>query len=142
MNVRAGCAAQASDDFCVLRSPLEGGGVVVAVAGELDLCSSQTLGEHLTAAADSGARPMLVDLSDLRFIDSTGLGVLALLARRLTPAAADLMIVSPEGRVRGLLAMTGLDQVIPVHPTRGEALRSDALACGSQRRAGSAVQDA
>ena len=112
----------------------QGGAVVVAVAGELDLCSSQTLREHLTAAADAGASTIVVDLGELSFIDSTGLGVLALLARRLTPAAADLVIVCPEGRVRGLLAMTGLDRFIPVYPTRGEALRGEAVRRGPESR--------
>ena len=134
MNLRAGCATPASDGFRIRRMPLAGGVVVVAVAGELDLCSSQTLREHLTAAVDSGASSIVVDLGELSFIDSTGLGVLALLARRLTLEATELMIVSPEGRARGLLAMTGLDRFIPVYPTRGEALRGEALRRGPQAR--------
>ena len=128
MSSRAGWAAQASDDVRIRRTTLEDGAIVVAVAGELDLCSSQTLREHLTAAADSGATSIVVDLSELSLIDSTGLGVLALLARRLTLDSVDLAIVCPEGRISRLLALTKLDQVIPVYATRGEALRREAVA--------------
>ena len=134
MSSRADWAAQASDDFRIRRTTLEDGAIVVAAAGELDLCSSQTLREHLTAAADSGAASIVVDLSELSLIDSTGLGVLALLARRLTLESVDLAIVCPECRTRGLLAMTGLDRFIPVYPTRGEALRGAALTRGLESR--------
>ena len=76
---------------------------------------------------------MLVDLSELRFIDSTGIGVLAMAARRLA-LEVGLAIVCPEGRVCGLLAMTGLDRVVPIFPTRSEALCSEVLTSGPESR--------
>ena len=123
---------QGGDDFHIRRTALADGAIVVAVAGELDLCSSHTLREALLAAADSGAASIVVDLSELSLIDSTGLGVLALLARRLTLASVDLAIVCPEGRVCGLLTQTGLDRAIPVYPTGGEALRPAVLTRGPE----------
>ncbi len=127
MSSRAGCEARGGD-FRIRRTAPADGAIVVAVAGELDLCSSHTLRETLLAAADSGAASIVVDLSELSLIDSTGLGVLALLARRAAPAAAELVIVCPEGRVSRLLTLSGLDQVVPVYATRGAALRGEAVA--------------
>ena len=132
MSSRAGCEAHGGGGFRIRRLPLEDGAIVVAVAGELDLCSSHTLRETLLAAADSGVASIVVDLSELSLIDSTGLGVLALLARRLTLTSVDLAIVCPEGRISRLLAMTEFDQVLPVYATRGEALRREALARGPE----------
>ena len=123
---RAGRAAPGRGGFRISRVRL-GGGVVVEVAGELDVCSSHTLREKLSAAADSGASPLVVDLTELRFIDSTGLGVLVMLWRRLEPEAG-LAIICPEGRVCRTLALAGLDRMIPVFSTRSEALCSEVAA--------------
>lgn len=124
ISLRADRAAPGLDDFRIRRVPLEGGGVVVEVAGELDICSSYTLREKLVAAEVSRAAPLVVDLSKLSFIDSTGLGVLAMLGRRF--ALEDgLAIVCPNGRARRSLALAGLEQLIPVFHTRSEALGSE-----------------
>ncbi len=104
------------------------GCAVVEVAGRLDLRSSFTLRESLISIMNSGSLPMLVDLTDVNFIDSTGLGVLAVLARHPKLDLADLAIVCPEGRVRTTLRIAGLDQVISVYPTQGQALRDEVAA--------------
>ena len=111
------------DVFRIRRLRLEDGSVLVVVAGELDLCSSHTFREHLAAAADSGAAQIVVDFTELKLIDSTGLGVLAALARRSALEGGTLTVVCPEGRARTLLAITGLDRVLPVYATRGEGAR-------------------
>ena len=110
------------DDFRVKHLRLESGAVVVQVTGELDLCSSHVFREQLLSALESGASPLVIDLSELSLIDSTGLGVLAVLARRVTLEATELALVCPEGRIRGTLKTTGLQRTIPVYPTREEAL--------------------
>ncbi len=119
---------RASDGFRIKRLRLGDGAVVVEVAGELDLCSSHTFREHLAGATDSGAAAVVVDLTGISFIDSTGLSVLAVQARRAALDGPALAVVCPEGRVRKVLTMTGLDRVIPVYATRGKAQRSEALA--------------
>jgi anti-sigma B factor antagonist len=101
---------------------------IVEVAGRLDLCSSCTLRESLISAVDSGAAKVLIDLSGVEFIDSTGLSVLAVVARHPRHGVTDLAIVCPEGRVREALRAAGLDQVIPVRSTKDAALAEEAVA--------------
>ena len=120
--MRAGRATNGREDFHIRRLRLDDGGVVVEVSGELDICSSHTLREKLAAASILGASHLVVDLSELRFIDSTGIGVLAMAARRLA-LEVGLAIVCPQGRGCRTLMLTGLDRVAPVYSTRGEALR-------------------
>ena len=127
IGVRAGRATHAGDDFRIRRLRLDDGGLVVEVAGELDVCSSHTLREKLTATPVLDASRLVVDLSRLRFIDSTGIGVLAMAARRLA-LEAGLTIVCPEGRVCRALTLAGLDRVVPLYSTRSEALCSEAAA--------------
>jgi anti-sigma B factor antagonist len=122
IGVRTGRAMHGRDDFRIRRERLDDG-VVLEVSGRLDICSSHTLREKLALAAVSGASRLVVDLSELRFIDSTGIGVLAMAARRLA-LEAGLAIVCPEGRVCRTLALAGLDRVAPIYTTRSEALCS------------------
>ena len=117
-----------SDGFRIKRLRLEDGAVVVQVAGELDLCSSHTFRAHLASALDSGAAAVVVDFTEISFIDSTGLSVLAVQARRAALDGPVLAVVCPEGRIRKRLTMTGLDRAVPVYPSRGAALRGVTVA--------------
>ncbi len=87
---------------------------VLRVAGEIDLCSSFSFREQLSRAAEGGAAQVVLDLSEVRLIDSTGLSVLAGIARRLFLEARELALICPEGRLRRVLATTGLDRLVPV----------------------------
>jgi anti-sigma B factor antagonist len=126
MSLRAGRAPHGRDDFRIRSSRLDDGVVVIEVSGELDICSSHTVRETL-ATSLSGASRLVVDLSGLRFIDSTGIGLLAMAVRRLA-LEAGLAIVCPGGRVRKTLALTGLDRLVPIYSTQNEALCSEAVA--------------
>jgi len=117
-----------SSGFRIERLRLGDGAEVVQVAGELDLCSTHTFKEHLASAVDSDAAVVVVDLTEISFIDSTGLSLLAVQARRAALGGPVLAVVCPDGRVRKLLTMTGLDQVVPVYSTRAAALRGATLA--------------
>jgi anti-anti-sigma factor len=69
-----------------------------------------------------------VDLSDVEFIDSTGLGVLAVAARHPGLDVADLVLVAGEGSVSRSLRLAGLDRVISVYPTQDHMLLGKAAA--------------
>lgn len=117
-----------SDGFRIKRLWLGDGAVVVQVAGELDLCSSLTFRAHLASAMDSGAAAVVVDFTEISFIDSTGLGALGVQAHRAALHGPVLAVVCPEGRIRKLLTMTGLDRIAPVYSLRDAALRGVTVA--------------
>ena len=108
-------------DFRISFERQDGDVAVVRVSGEIDLCSSLSFREHLTRVIDGGAAKVAVDLSQVSFIDSAGLGVLAGVARRIVLKAHELVIVCPDGRTRRVLATVGMDRVIPVVPALEEA---------------------
>jgi anti-sigma B factor antagonist len=107
---------------------LEHGPAIVQVTGRLDLYSSLGLRESLFSILDSGAPPVLVDLTDVDFIDSTGLGVIAVLARHPKVDPAEIAIICPDGRVRRTLTLVGIDQSISVYATLDEAVEQEAAA--------------
>lgn len=102
----------------------ERGDVVVAhLKGELDIAGAPGVGESISDAVPTSARGLVVDCSDLDFIDSSGIAMLFGLARRLGSRRQDLRVVARGGRpVARVLQIVEFDRAAPVHETLDEAL--------------------
>lgn len=98
-----------------------GDAVVLAVGGDLDLDSITPLALAL-AAARRGTGPVVVDLADVDFADSTTVNVLLQARREL---GARMRAARPSPFVRRLFAVIGLGQAVPVHESVEAALASD-----------------
>jgi anti-sigma B factor antagonist len=94
----------------------------VSVHGDLDLHSADELGDRLVEAAADGASTVLVDLSDVEFVDSQGLGALLRGTRRLGGGAGRFRLVVPDPQIRRVFEITALDRVFPLDETREQAL--------------------
>lgn len=91
---------------------------LVRVSGELDIYTAPRLREQLLWLTDqsaSGAARVLLDLNDVTFIDSTGLGAIVGAHRRFTQRGGTLELVCGPSPVHRLLTITRLDQVFRVH---------------------------
>ena len=88
---------------------------VITVSGEVDLASSPQLDDAIISALDSGAKAVAIDLTDVSFMDSSGLGVIVRGLKRCREAEIDLDLVITNERVLKVFGITGLDQVIPIH---------------------------
>ena len=98
------------------------GARVVAIRGELDIATSPGAREVLYEAARDRARPLVIDLSECQFIDSTGLAALLHGAKPLQNGESHVAIASPNSDVRRLFELTAIDQTIPVHDSLDEAI--------------------
>jgi anti-sigma B factor antagonist len=108
-------------DAAVATTRLDDGTHVLAVRGELDLYSTPQLTAELDAIAGERTN-VVVDLSEVSFMDSTALGAILLASRRLRDAERRLALVSPVPGTTKLLTMVGIDRVVPVVDSRDEAL--------------------
>lgn len=99
-----------------------GGFPVVAVSGEVDVYSAPALKDSLTELLQSGVVTVIVDLSAVAFLDSTGLGALVEARSATTEAGGSLPLVCSQERILKLFAITGLDGVFTIHPTVDEAV--------------------
>lgn len=96
---------------------------LLAVCGEIDLDTAPVLLETLLSVVEREAGPVVIDLSEVPFMDSTGVHVLIDTLRRLEPQNRRLAIACREdGQVHRLLAMTGLLDTLTVHPSRQRAV--------------------
>ena len=100
---------------------------IVTAAGEIDISTVTRMRECLFELAASG-RPLVADLEQVSFIDSTGLAALVGTAKRATACGGSLYAVSGQVKIRQLFRLTGLDSRIPLFSTLDEAL--EALTAG------------
>jgi anti-sigma B factor antagonist len=94
---------------------------VLALVGDLDVHTAPALRKALYPAvtqATAKGTPVVVDLQGLRFMDSTGLGVIVGAGRGGGADAAQVHLVSAQPRVLRLLQITGVVEALPVHPDR------------------------
>jgi anti-sigma B factor antagonist len=98
----------------------EPGYAVMTVTGEIDIATVARLRERLFELAASG-RPVVVDLDQVRFIDSTGLAVLVGAAKRATAHGGSLHVAGARAQIRQLFRLTGLDRQMPLARTVDEA---------------------
>ena len=95
---------------------------VVTASGELDVHTAPALKGQLDALSQVPNPCLIVDLGDVGFIDSTGLGVLVSTLKHVRESGGSLDVVVASPRVLRVFALTGLDVVIPLHATLDGAL--------------------
>jgi anti-sigma B factor antagonist len=94
---------------------------VISVEGELDLSTAPRLKWMLIDALEAGHSQLVVDLSLATFMDSTALGVLVGVRRRLD-GDARLAIVCMQPKVLRIFEFAGMDGAFAIFPTPDEAL--------------------
>ena len=93
---------------------------VVPLSGDIDLATAPALRARLTDLLDGGCS-LVLDLRELRFIDSTGLGVLVGALRRVRADGRELRLAGPPPGVHRVFSVTGLDHVFRIFPSVEEA---------------------
>jgi anti-anti-sigma factor len=98
--------------LAVSTDPADGPNLVVRLAGNLDLAGLTDITEQVEELLARDPQPLVVDLADVAFIDSSGVGLLIRLAHRFGPMRA--RAASPSVRrvikVLGLVDLLGLDE--------------------------------
>jgi anti-sigma B factor antagonist len=106
--------------FCVRCTS---GCAVVVATGEIDLYTAPALRDALVKAGESSSR-IVIDLTDVTFVDSTGLGVMLGALGRARDTDRSVSLVGPTDMVKRVLQITHLDQVFPTYALLEEALTS------------------
>ena len=107
-----------------LSTRSENGRTIVEVAGEIDVYTAPKLREQLAELVDSGRYDIVVDMTGVEFLDSTGLGVLVGGLKRVRSHDGSLALVCNQERILKIFRITGLTKVFPIHDTLDEALQA------------------
>ena len=105
-----------------VRLPRHHEATVVALAGELDVVDADSLRHRLVVLVETGHTHLVVDLTGVTFMDSTGLGVLVGARRRVGDRGGRLVLVVDQEPLRKVLRVSALTQVFPLHRTLEGAL--------------------
>jgi anti-sigma B factor antagonist len=99
----------------------EGPFTVVEVGGEVDVYTAPRLREAVVTAIDTGSTRMVIDVENVEFLDSTGVGVLVGALKKVRSSGGTLDIVCTQPRLLKIFDITGLDKVFGLHTSVAEA---------------------
>ena len=95
---------------------------VVSPRGDLGMGTADEMKRTLTKLVDDGSRKLLVDLGEVGYVDSLGLGALVASLKHARSVGGDLRLCALQDDVRVLFEMTRLNRALTIHGTRSEAL--------------------
>jgi anti-sigma B factor antagonist len=101
----------------VVTTSVVGNKSIAAISGEIDVYTAPELREKLVGLVDSGATDIVVDMGQVGFCDSTGLGALVAALNYARDRDTVLSLAAAQERVLKVLRITGLDQVFTVYPS-------------------------
>jgi anti-sigma B factor antagonist len=109
-------------DFAVGDEAVDDHTHVVTPRGDVDALTAPKLGRRLLGLAEEGKTSLVVDLSNVTFMDSTGIGVLLNALRNLSKRHGGLVLVCPTERILRPFQITGLVGYLPIFSSLQEAL--------------------
>ena len=114
-----------------IKTEHNGAALIFRLRGSLDLATSPTVRAALLEAAAEGKHEIIVDLTHVEFIDSTGLGALIGGHRRALENGGGVRLVIHEGPIERLLNITGLMRVFSVYTNLQSALQDENRLAGT-----------
>lgn len=108
------------------------GATIVEAGGELELHNAPRLREELKRICETDKPRCVVNMSDVSFIDSTGVGVLVGALKRAREHGGSLALACPQPRVRRVFEITGLLQALPIF----DSLEAAQASCAAELSGG------
>lgn len=94
---------------------------VLDIEGEVDVYTAPQLKQDIVQIAESGVKHLIINLSKVEYLDSTGLGVLIGGLKRLRENDGNLALVGPGMRILRIFEITGLDKIFDIYETEAQA---------------------
>ena len=85
---------------------------IFSLNGELDLSTANKLKDNLYKSVEEKLSDVVIDMTNLEYIDSTGIGVLVGLMKKLRTQGKDIKISNAKDNVKRIFKITGIDQII------------------------------
>lgn len=104
-------------DIAVRRLPTA---TIVAVAGEIDVFTAPQLDSLLAGEIEAGHTNLVLDFTQVEFLDSTGLGVVVKAVKTCRADSGSVSVVVTTDRIRRIFEITGLDSAIRLGATLAE----------------------
>lgn len=86
----------------------------IELIGDVDIQSSSSLKEEINLMLNEVETDLIIDCTDLSYIDSTGLGVLIGVLKRVKNVQKEITIINAQSNIKKLLNITGLDKIFRI----------------------------
>lgn len=100
---------------------------ILEIEGEIDVYTSPQLKQEIVKLAEGGVKHLIINLSKVEYLDSTGLGVLIGALKRLREAGGNLVLVGPALRILRIFEITGLDKIFDIYATEEDAAAKEGV---------------
>jgi anti-sigma B factor antagonist len=95
---------------------------VVHMKGSLTAATAQDFFSKIVSFLEEGETNLIMQMSSVDFVDSTGLGTIVRLAKRVREAKGQLRLSAPQPKILEMFELTRLDKILPIFKTQEEAL--------------------
>jgi len=101
-------------------------GIILDVVGDLTYANRAVFKAFVEKAKQTGCRHLIVNLEQVRFVDSSGLGMLVLVSQNFKLQQAQISILKPQSYVREIMSLANIPRLIPIYESEEEALNARA----------------
>jgi anti-sigma B factor antagonist len=105
-----------------LETRQESGRTIIEVGGEIDVYTAPKLRDRISELVAEGHYQLVVDLENVDFLDSTGLGVLVGGLKKVRAYDGSMQLICTQERLLKIFRITGLAKVFAIHATQADAL--------------------
>ncbi|MDE2570903.1 MAG: STAS domain-containing protein [bacterium] len=113
-------------DIKVSVRPAEGETNVVDLVGEIDVYTSPMVKDAITQLIDEGHYHLIINLEGVRYIDSTGLGVLIGALKRVREHAGSVSLICTNPQIKKIFDITGLVKIFGIYDSEQSAVKASA----------------
>ena len=97
--------------------------VILALSGKLDATTAKTFEDRILGVINSGTQRLVVDLSQLEYVSSSGLRVFLLAAKRLQATDGKIVLCALKDQIRQVFDLAGFSSFLSTYGSRDEALK-------------------
>jgi anti-anti-sigma factor len=97
--------------------------VILSLSGKLDATTAKAFEDRILAVINSGTQRLVVDLSQLDYVSSSGLRVFLLAAKRLQPTDGKFALCGLQDQIRQVFDLAGFSSILSIYGSRDEAIK-------------------
>jgi len=112
---------------------------VLGVTGEIDIYTAPLFKQAVVNLVSEGNQDVIIDLSGVTFMDSSGFGTLLGATKRLRPSGGGLHLAAPNSTIQRMLRLPRLDSIMQIYETVDEAVGSVKAGSGNSQQASAAA---
>jgi anti-anti-sigma factor len=98
--------------------------VILGLSGKLDALNAKIFENKVLGVIGSGAQRLIVDLSQLEYVSSSGLRIFLLAAKRLQPTNGKIGLCGLQDQIRQVFDLAGFSSILSIYGSRDEAIKS------------------